>query len=313
MNYFERPYFLYGIIPLFLYLIVFYYFRIYRNRQELSLSNQEATKIGFRFSFDWLAFLRFIPLLLVLIALAGPGRKIEMLPEDRQGIDMMIAVDVSGSMARSNDFLPSNRLEVSKSLIQNFIRKRKNDRIGLVVFAGAAYLQSPLTSDRDSLVELCREINEKSIVEQGTAIGDAILLSTYRLKRSQAKSRVILIITDGVSNTGKIDPLTAKETARHFGIKIYTIGVGKSRFGAYQVDFESLKKISDDTGGLFFRATGPTEFQEVMDSIDKLERDKVKSKPKLITESYFLRFLIPALIFMALDFLIRAFLLRYSL
>ena len=180
MNYFERPELLYLIPFVILYAFLFYRFKFHENKMKLDLGNQsnvpkfptlETIKIYF-------PFLRFIILILLILSLAGPGSQSSLLPDEKNGVDMMIAIDVSGSMVRSNDFLPKNRLEVSKDLIKNFIKKRVNDRMGLVVFGGAAYLQSPLTNDIESLVEIVSEVNQNTVDEQGTAIGDAIILAT---------------------------------------------------------------------------------------------------------------------------------------
>lgn len=311
MNYFDRPYLLFLIIPILVYAVLYYYFKIYNTKQTLSLSHQNSTDKERFTILDLFPFLKFIIATLLVFAIAGPGQKTEFLPDEKNGIDIMIAIDVSGSMARSNDFLPSNRLEVSKKLIKDFIKKRVNDRLGLVVFGGAAYLQSPLTSDKESLIEILDDINEASVREQGTAIGDAIALSTYRLKRSKAKSKVMVIITDGVSNTGKIDPFTAMETSKHFGVKIYSIGVGKTSFGISQVDFDSLKKISDSTGGLFYRATDTNQFQKILDSIDRLEKDKLETKPIVFSFSKYEIFLYPAIFLFMVDLLLRTFVWRY--
>jgi Ca-activated chloride channel family protein len=257
--------------------------------------------------------LKFIVPDLIIIALAGPGNRTEFLPDEKNGIDMMIAMDVSGSMVRSSDFLPRNRLEVSKDLIGDFVKRRINDRLGLVLFAGAAYLQSPLTGDMDSLSEIINDVHEGSIVEQGTAIGDAILHSTYRLKKSRAKSRVILLLTDGVSNVGKIDTDTAAEAAKEFKVKIYTIGIGREfgESGLVDVDFEGLEKISKLTGGVFYRATDPDQLEKVLGDIDTLEKTFVTTKPKVVLESKFDIFLIIALFLFSIDILLRAFVWKF--
>lgn len=296
-------------------MLVYYLAKFHLNKASLKIANQaENPRRRYLVKYyDYFPFLRFFPIILIVFALAEPGSKTYLQPEDMSGIDMMIAIDVSGSMVRSNDFRPKNRLDISKDLIKNFIQKRINDRLGLVIFAGAAYLQSPLTGDKNSLTEIINEINESFVNEQGTAIGDAIILSTYRLKHSKAKSKVLLIITDGVSNTGKIDVSTAASTAKQFGVKIYTIGIGKELPGAFQVDFESLDEISRRTGGLFYRATDPNEFAEVLNSIDKLEKDVLISKPDVVVESYFYYFLNLAMVLFALDLLVRTFYLRYYL
>ncbi|MCB1192411.1 MAG: VWA domain-containing protein [Leptospiraceae bacterium] len=315
MNVFQKPQVLYLLIPIFLYAIVYYIAKLHLNKASLKISNQieNPNRRNLVRYYDYFPFIRFIPIVLVVFALAEPGSKTYLMPENMSGIDMMIAIDVSGSMVRSNDFRPKNRLDISKDLIKNFIHKRINDRLGLVIFAGAAYLQSPLTGDKASLTEIVNEINESSVSEQGTAIGDAIILSTYRLKHSKAKSKVLLVITDGVSNTGKIDVTTAAKTAKQFGVKIYTIGIGKELPGAFQVDFESLNEISILSGGLFYRATDPNEFAEVLNSIDELEKDLLVSKPEVAVESYFYYFLNVAILLFAIDLLIRTFYLRYYL
>jgi Ca-activated chloride channel homolog len=318
MNHLERPYVLWLLVPLFVYFFFFVRQKLYFNRYELVLAseNKEGSSglLNLIAPFVHTILKGLVPALIV-IALAGPGIKTEFLPDEKNGVDMMIAIDVSGSMSRSMDFLPKNRLEVSKELIAEFVKQRKNDRLGLVLFAGAAYLQSPLTGDRDSLSEIIQDIHEGSVPEQGTAIGDAILLSTYRLRKSNAKSRILLLLTDGVSNTGKIDTDTAAEAANEFKVKIYTIGIGKEygEAGLVDVDFEGLEKISKLTGGLFYRATDPGQLESVLSDIDTLEKTYITSKPRVVMESRFDFFLIPALFLFGIDLLLRAFLWKYYL
>ncbi len=318
MNHLERPYVLWLLVPLFVYFFFFVRQKLYFNRYELVLASENKEGGGNFFSliapFVHTILKGLVPALIV-IALAGPGIKTEFLPDEKNGVDMMIAIDVSGSMSRSMDFLPKNRLEVSKELIAEFVKQRKNDRLGLVLFAGAAYLQSPLTGDKDSLSEIIQDIHEGSVPEQGTAIGDAILLSTYRLRKSNAKSRILLLLTDGVSNTGKIDTDTAAEAANEFKVKIYTIGIGKEygEAGLVDVDFEGLEKISKLTGGLFYRATDPGQLESVLSDIDTLEKTYITSKPRVVMESRFDFFLIPALFLFGIDLLLRAFFWKYYL
>ena len=312
MNHLERPHVLWLNLVLLIYFIYFIKSKFYQSRYELTLSTEKKssnTSITI-FVVPYIhTFLKFIVPVLIIIALAGPGNRTEFLPDEKNGIDMMIAMDVSGSMVRSSDFLPRNRLEVSKDLIADFVKRRINDRLGLVLFAGAAYLQSPLTGDMDSLSEIINDIHEGSIVEQGTAI----LLSTYRLKKSRAKSRVILLLTDGVSNVGKIDTDTAAEAAREFKVKIYTIGIGREfgESGLVDVDFEGLEKISKLTGGVFYRATDHDQLEKVLGDIDTLEKTFVTTKPKVILESKFDIFLIIALFLFSLDLLLRAFVWKF--
>lgn len=255
-------------------------------------------------------YIRYIALFYIILAAAGPGKKKEFLPEEKHGIDIMFALDISGSMVKSRDFLPRTRLDVSKELLEEFILKRKMDRLGLVVFAGAAYLQAPLTGDLYALREILSEIGTETIEEQGTAIGDAILLATYRLKSSPTKTKIIILLTDGVSNTGKLDPETATETSRAFGIKVYTIGIGKDD-AEFEVDFDSLTKISDRTGGQFFRAESPEELEEVLGTIDSLEKDILADKPKEIIETKFRNYLFIAIFLLFLDWGGRGFVFRF--
>ena len=313
MNYFERLELLYLIPFVLVYAFFFWKMNFHENKMRLSIGTQADTV---KFPIletvkKYFPFMRFIIVILMILSLAGPGTQSSLLPDEKNGVDMMIAIDVSGSMVRSNDFLPKNRLEVSKDLIKNFIKKRINDRMGLVVFGGAAYLQSPLTNDIESLVEVVSEINQSTVDEQGTAIGDSIILSTYRLKNSKARSKVMIVITDGVSNTGKIDPITAADTADKFGIKIYTIGIGKDLQGEFETDFDSLQQIAEKTDGLFYRATDSNEFAEVLNSIDTLEKDNLNVKPRIFVEPHYMYFLLPAILLLVFDFLIRSFYLRY--
>lgn len=318
MNFLERPTVLYLFIPLILYLIFYIKKKYYNNRLELIISSERKDGSGILpiIAPFMITFFKFMVPALIIIALAGPGLRTEFLPDEKNGIDMMIAIDVSGSMTRSTDFLPKNRLEVSKELIGDFVKRRKNDRIGLVVFAGAAYLQAPLTGDMESLSEIIGDIHEGSVVDQGTAIGDAIVLSTYRLKKSKAKSRIILLITDGVSNSGKIDIDTSAEAAKEFNVKIYTIGIGKESMeavGYMDVDFDALEKISKLTGAKFYRATDSGQLEKVLDDIDSLEKTYSMAKPRIVMESKFDLFLIPALLIFILDLITRTFLWKYYL
>jgi Ca-activated chloride channel family protein len=312
MNYFERPYLLFSLIPLAIYAYFFYRFKFYRTAQRIELSTQTLifTPTLLERVSQFIPFLRFIALALLVFAIAGPGYRAEFLPDEKNGIDIMIAIDVSGSMISGADFAPKNRLEGSKDLIREFVKKRTNDRMGVGVFAGAAYLQAPITGDIDSLDEVISDIHDSSVPEQGTAIGDAIILCTHRLKNSKAKSRIMLLITDGVSNTGKIDTETAAEIAKEFKIKIYTIGIGRE-MGGSETDFGSLKIISDMTGGFFYRATDAGQLEAVFSDIDKLEREKIETKPRIFVEPKYELFLLPMMLLFSLDLFLRVLLLRY--
>ncbi|EQA78490.1 VWA domain-containing protein BatA [Leptospira alstonii] len=308
---FEYPYALLLLIPVWIWAFIYYKNKMYLRRMEIRLpGRREGVLSGFENFGKFLPFLKPITISLMIVALAGPGKKTFFLPDEKEGVDIMIALDVSGSMSRSRDFLPETRLGVSKKLLRRFIEKRKNDRLGLVVFAGAAYLQAPLTGDRESLNEILGTIEEETVAEQGTAIGDAIILSTYRLRSSQARSKVIVLITDGVSNTGKIDPVTATELAEHIGAKIYSIGIGKED-SSYEINFEILQELSANTGGRFFRAEDPEEMKSVLTSIDSLEKDPLQAPPREVRETEYEIWLYRALAVLLLDLILRAFFLRY--
>ncbi|WP_061247127.1 VWA domain-containing protein BatA [Leptospira noguchii] len=308
---FEYPYALLLLIPVWAWAFVYYKNKMYLRRMEIRFpGRREGVFSKLEHLGKFLPILRPIAISLMIISLSGPGKKTTFLPEEKEGVDIMISLDVSGSMSRSRDFLPETRLGVSKKLLKRFIEKRNNDRLGLVVFAGAAYLQAPLTGDRESLNEILGTIEEETVTEQGTAIGDAIILSTYRLRSSKARSKVIVLITDGVSNTGKIDPVTATDLAEQIGAKIYSVGIGKED-GSYEINFQILQELSANTGGRFFRAEDPEEMKAVLSSIDSLEKDPLQNPPKEVRETEYEIWLYRALAVLLLDLILRAFFLRY--
>ncbi|TGN19718.1 VWA domain-containing protein BatA [Leptospira idonii] len=309
MDYFQRPYILLFFLPLLGILL----YSLHRKNFSIPLlaywDRKEKEKSEHRIYFRNLArflsgFLSYFAFSFLIFAAAGPGEIHQFIPDETQGVDLMIALDVSGSMVNSYDFLPNNRLTVSKKLLQAFVKRRENDRIGLVLFAGAAYLQSPLTSDRSALTELVEEAEDTSIEEQGTAIGDALIISSYRLKNSKARSKAIILLTDGVSNTGRLDPETASYAAKADGIKIYSIGIGKE-MGQYEVNYESLERISEETGGKFYRAESPEDLGEVLQEIDNLETDPLPAKPVELVQTHFPEYLYWFFILLLLDGAIR--------
>lgn len=291
MDQFQRPYLLLLIIPILI--LLFFQWKQNPYGPIFSIKSDRFQKIN---GSVWVELrktllliselLVYVSMLFLIFAAAGPGSNYKLAPDSTQGIDIMIALDISGSMVNSYDFLPKNRLSVSKDLLKQFIKKRIYDRIGIVVFAGAAYLQSPLSSDRYALEELITDTSNEDIEEQGTAIGDALVLSTYRLRNSEAKSKIIILLTDGVSNTGKLDPETAAYTSQTLGIKVYCIGIGKEE-GQYEVNYDSLLKISSNTNGKFFRAESPEVLEEVLNEINRLEVTSLPSKPLEIHETQF--------------------------
>jgi len=242
-----------------------------------------------------LAGLLLLSTALISIGIARP-RSVDVTAKTKKtkGIDIMLAIDVSASML-ARDLKP-NRLEALKKTAINFIKKRPNDRFGVVLYAGEAFTQVPITSDQRIVMQAIRKINFRRLfnqLEQGTAIGMGLATAVNRLKDSKAKSKVVILMTDGVNNTGEIDPYTALELAKEFGIKVYTIGLGTNGYaltpvgirpdGSFQfqkakveIDEKLLQKIAEETGGKYFRATDNRKLNKIYKEIDKLEKTEIK-------------------------------------
>ena len=255
-------------------------------------------------------------LVFVVVALARP-RSFESLQKvDTEGIDIVLAMDVSGSML-ARDFEP-DRLNAAKQLAIEFVSQRPSDRIGIVVFAGESYTQCPLTTDKPTLINMINDI-QTGLIDDGTAIGNGLATAVARLKDSQAKSKVVILLTDGVNNSGDVLPETAIEVAKTFGIKVYTIGVGKNGVAPYpymmtpqgmiyqpmevEIDEELLKNISASTGGRYFRATDNTKLKEIYSEINQMEKVKMTVDNMSVYEELFQKYLTLALIFFALGIL----------
>ena len=254
-----------------------------------SLKMFEKIPATFRERLRHLPFaLRMLALVFLIIALARPQNFSAGQSVNAEGIDIAMVLDISGSML-AEDFKP-NRLEAAKNVIDNFVSARTTDRIGLVIFSREAFTQCPLTIDYSVLRNLLGDIRT-GMIEDGTAIGNGIANGINRLKDSDAESRVIILLTDGVNNAGEVDPISAAEIASTFGIRIYTIGVGtrgqapypvQTPFGTrYQmvpveIDEVILKKIADITGGEYFRATNNRALEEIYNKIDKMEKTKIE-------------------------------------
>ncbi|MDT7831264.1 VWA domain-containing protein [Flavobacteriaceae bacterium S356] len=271
-----------------------------------------------------LSIIRLLAIAVLFIALARPRNKsVTTKTKANKGIDIVMAIDVSASML-ARDLKP-NRLEALKVVANNFVNRRPNDRIGVVLYAGESFTQTPITSDKGIVKRTISEI-KWGLLEGGTAIGMGLGSSVNRLKDSKAKSKVIILLTDGVNNSGNIDPRTATELAKELGIKVYTIGLGtngmadfpyakdprtgKLQFRKQQVeiDEELLKFIASETEGQYFRATNNTKLKEIYDEIDKLEKTKIEEfKYTNYQEKY--RFLV----FIAGGLLLLEFLLRNTL
>lgn len=231
---------------------------------------------------------RLLALTLMIVALARPQAKSKSSSKNIEGVDIVMAMDISGSML-AEDFSP-NRLEASKQLAQEFIRARENDRIAVVAFSGEAYTQCPLTIDHGILENRIKQL-KSGLIPDGTALGDGLAVSINRVRQSKAKSKVIILLTDGVNNAGSIDPLTASDLAKTYGIRVYTIGVGtqglapypyKTPFGIqYQnvkveIDEALLSGIAKETGGIYFRATSKSKLKDIFKEIDQLEKTKIE-------------------------------------
>lgn len=233
-------------------------------------------------------YLDLTALTLLIIALARPQTELSEESVYAEGIDICVVLDVSGSML-AKDFEP-NRLEAAKVITKEFITGRENDRIGLVIFAKEAFTQCPLTVDHNAVVSLLDEI-QSGFLEDGTAIGNALASGVNRLKDSESKSKVIILLTDGVNNAGEIDPNSAAEIAGQFGVRVYTVGVGTMGEAPYdipgplgmqrqmvpvEIDEPLLQKIATGTGGKYFRATDNQKLESIYQEIDRLERTRIE-------------------------------------
>ena len=277
--------------------IFWYVLKHSKQTAELKISSIKGFKgtASFWSKFRHLLFaLRLIALGLLITALARP-RTVDVSTKTKttRGIDIVMAIDVSASMLAKD--LSPNRLEALKEVAADFINGRPNDRIGLVEYAGEAYTKTPITSDKSIVQRSLRDIKYNTIIESGTAIGMGLATSVNRLKDSRAKSKVIILLTDGVNNSGFIDPKIASELAVEYGIKVYTIGLGTNglalspiginhngsfRYGRQQVEIDEtlLKEIADETGGKYFRATNNKKLAEIYKEINKLEKTEVEEK-----------------------------------
>lgn len=288
---FANPTYLY-LLLLLVPLIGWYIYKLHKSQASLQVSSSEAFQLPGTSS--WKVYMRHLPFVLrmlaialLIVVLARPQSTSSWQNSSTEGIDIVMAMDISTSMLAED--LKPNRLEAAKDVAASFINGRQNDNIGLVVFAAESFTQCPLTIDHGVLLNLFKDI-QPGIIQDGTAIGLGLANAVSRIKDSQAKSKVIILLTDGVNNTGEIAPVTAAEIAKTFGIRVYTIGVGTQGEAPYpiptafgvqyqnvpvEIDEQVLKQIASTTGGQYFRATDNSSLKEIYSEIDQLEKTKI--------------------------------------
>lgn len=260
---------------------------------------------------------------LLVVALARPQSSEQGSRTSTEGIDIILAMDVSGSML-ARDFKP-DRITVARETAAKFIVDRPNDRIGIVVFAGESFTQSPLTTDKRTLQNLMSQVRS-GVIDDGTAIGNGLATAINRLKESDAASKVIILLTDGVNNAGQITPVTAAEIAQTFGIKVYTIGVGTMGTALYpqvdgwgntvlapmkvEIDEEVLRQIAEKTGGEYFRATDNQTLGQIYDKINELEKTRIETDDFTRYNELYASYAIWALVLLVAEFIVRKLWLR---
>lgn len=307
-----------GFLPL---MAVWYFWRRDRLNPDLKLPTTLFFPNPPFHVYSWLrhlAFaLRLMALGLIITALARPQSSSSWQDVTTEGIDIVISLDISGSMLAED--LKPNRLEAAKNVAMNFISQRLTDRIGLVVYSGESFTQCPLTTDHSVLKNLFAQI-KNGMIEDGTAIGLGLATAVSRLKESEAKSKVVILLTDGVNNRGSIPPLTAAEIAKAFGIRVYTIGVGTNGQAPYpvqtpfgkqyqyeevKIDEDMMKEIARLTGGRYFRATDNKKLEQIYSEIDALEKSRIDvTEFRKKSEEYF-PWLLSAVVILGLEFILR--------
>ena len=301
------------LLLLLLPMVAYYVYRTMQGSATIQISSTDALKgvpRSVKYYLRHLPFvLRCMTVALVIIAMARPQGVSTDSTTTTEGIDIVVALDISGSML-ARDFDP-DRISAAKDVVARFISERPNDRIGLVVFAGESFTQCPLTTDKRTVLNMLSQV-ESGIIEDGTAIGNGLATAINRLKESNAKSKVVILLTDGINNSGQIAPLTAAEIANTFGIRVYTIGVGSMGTAPYpaidvwgnvsfvpvkvEIDEQVLTDIAEKTGGRYFRATDNRKLSEIYDEINKLEKTKIDVEHNTRFEDFYQVFLLCALI-----------------
>lgn len=323
---FANPTYLY-LLLLLIPIIGWYIYKLSKSQASLQVSSTEVFDIPGTSS--WKVWLRHVPFVfrtvaiaVLIVILARPQSTNSWQNSSTEGIDIVLAMDISTSMLAQD--LKPNRLEASKDVASSFINGRPNDNIGLVVFAAESFTQCPLTTDHAVLLNLFKDI-QPGIIQDGTAIGLGLANAVSRIKDSQAKSKVIILLTDGVNNTGEIAPVTAAEIAKTFGVRVYTIGVGtqgeapypfQTAFGIqYQnvpveIDEQTLKQMAATTGGQYFRATDNASLKEIYSEIDKMEKTKISVQEYSKKQEEYKNWAILLFVLLLVEILLRNTLLR---
>ncbi|MBQ5830020.1 MAG: VWA domain-containing protein [Alistipes sp.] len=317
---FANPYLLW-LLALLVPMVAYYIYRTLQGGAAIRISTVAGARNAPRTLRYWLRHVPFIlrgmAVALIIVALARPQDVEEQSRTNAEGIDIMLAIDISSSML-ARDFEP-DRLTSAKEVAAEFVADRYGDRIGLALFAGESFTQSPLTTDKGTLQTLLMRLRS-GIIEDGTAIGNGLATAINRLRESEAKSKVIILLTDGVNNRGEIAPLMAANIAADMGIKVYTIGVGTRGKAPYpavdmfgnmvfqmmdvEIDEQTLEQIAKTTGGRYFRATDRDKLKSIYDEINSLEKSKVEITDLTIYHERFLPLLLLAIGLLVAEFLL---------
>ena len=324
--FFEYPDLLWLLVIPALLVLHYIYLELSERHPHFRVSTSVPWTAGGR---SFMAMLRHVPFILrifalsmIIVAIARPRSSEEMERVDAEGIDIVLAMDVSTSML-ARDLTP-DRISASKDIAIEFIAQRPTDRMGIVVFAGESFTQCPLTTDRATLINLMKEV-QTDLIEDGTAIGNGLATAVARMKDSDAKSRVVILLTDGVNNRGEISPQMAAEIAKTYGVRVYTIGVGKEGMAPYpvmtpwgvevqnvkvEIDETLLAEIAESTGGRYFRATDNTKLAEIYSEINKMEKARTTVDSFPIYKELFVQYALLALLAILLELVFNWFIIR---
>ena len=324
--FFEYPKLLWLLVIPVLLVLHYIYQEVAERRPHMRVSTAVPWMASGR---SFMAILRHVPFLLrtfalvmIIVAIARPRSSEEMERVDTEGIDIVLAMDVSTSML-ARDLTPA-RINASKDIAIEFIAQRPTDRMGIVVFAGESFTQCPLTTDRATLINLMKEV-QTDLIEDGTAIGNGLATAVARMKDSDAKSRVVILLTDGVNNRGEISPQMAAEIAKTYGVRVYTIGVGKEGMAPYpvmtpwgvevqnvkvEIDEALLAEIAESTGGRYFRATDNTKLSEIYSEINKMEKARTTVDSFPVYKELFGKYALLALLAILLELVFNWFVIR---